>query len=96
MNARQIDPSSIHSPWLTPKEAARYCRISLSLFNQKRKEVPIKVGGTQRRPRFHRDELDYWMQNGFKKEMGLGKGPGLPEKPLTSLKDNAYRPRFLH
>ena len=96
MESEKVDNSSIFSPWLTPEEAAQYCRLSLSLFNQKRKEVPIKFGGTQRRPRFHRDELDYWMQNGFKKEMGLEKGPGLPEKPLRPLKENAYRPRFLH
>jgi hypothetical protein len=96
MSARQLNPSSIHSPWLRPREAAQYCRLSLSLFNQKRKEVPIKFGGTQRRPRFHRDELDHWMQNGFKKKVELGKGPGLPGKPLTPLKNNVYRPHFLH
>lgn len=54
------------SPWLTPEEAAHYCKISLSLFNQKRKELPIKAGGTKRRPRFHKTELDYWMERGFK------------------------------
>jgi len=55
----------MESPWLTPKEAADYCKISLSLFNQIRRSVPIQSGGTQRRPRFHRDELDYWMRMMF-------------------------------
>ena len=50
------------SPWLTPKEAAAYCKISLSLFNQLRGKIPLRAGGTRRRPRFHRDELDHWMR----------------------------------
>jgi len=59
----------IESPWLTPKEAAPYCRISLSLFNQKRRQLNLKRGGTPRRPRFHKDELDYWMNKRFTEEM---------------------------
>jgi hypothetical protein len=58
----------MESPWLTPKEAADYCKISLSLFNEVRREIPIKVGGTRRRPRFHTDELDVWMSCNFSKE----------------------------
>jgi hypothetical protein len=58
----------VETPWLTPKEAANYCKISLSLFNQIRRKIPIKIGGTMRRPRFHKDELDYWMGNMFKTE----------------------------
>lgn len=58
----------MESPWLTPKEAAGYCKISLSLFNQLRRKLPIKFGGTLRRPRFHKDELDYWMRNMFRTE----------------------------
>ena len=50
------------SPWLTPKEAADYCKFSLSLFNQKRRKIPICAGGTKRRTRFHREELDRWMR----------------------------------
>jgi hypothetical protein len=63
---------SLESPWFTPEEAARYCKISLSLFNQKRRELPIKVGGTSRRPRFHKSQLDYWMERGFKNEYAKG------------------------
>jgi hypothetical protein len=65
----------MESPWLTPKEAADYCKISLSLFNQLRKKIPIKVGGTVRRPRFHKDELDYWMSNMFtiKEDQEIGR-----------------------
>jgi len=65
---------SVHTPWLTPDEAAFYCRISPSLFNQLRKEVPIKTGGRPRRPRFHRKELDHWMERGFKQEDTFQKG----------------------
>jgi hypothetical protein len=57
--------SQLESPWLTPLEAAEYCKVSLSFFNQKRKELPMKVGGSKRRPRFHVSELDYWMEKGF-------------------------------
>lgn len=55
----------MESPWLTPKEAAAYCKISLSLFNQLRRQISIKTGGTRRRPRFHTDELDHWMRHIF-------------------------------
>ena len=56
------------TPWLKPKEAAGYCKISPSLFNQLRKDLPIKTGGTKRRPRFKKSELDAWMERGFKNE----------------------------
>lgn len=62
--------SSINSPWFTPREAADYCKVSLSFFNQKRKELPIKAGGSMRRPRFHKDELDFWMANNFQVRSG--------------------------
>jgi len=58
----------MESPWLTPKEAASYCKISLSLLNQLRKKIPIKAGATVRRPRFHKDELNYWMRCMFRTE----------------------------
>lgn len=58
----------MESPWLTPKEAAKYCKISLSLFNEVRKKIPIRTGGTIRRPRFHINELDLWMSRNFKME----------------------------
>ena len=65
--------SFLESPWLTPLEAARYCKVSLSFFNQKRKELRIEAGGTKRRPRFHISELDYWMEKGFEKMFHIQK-----------------------
>ena len=86
----------INSPWFTPKEAAQYCRISLSLFNQKRKEVPINCCGSVRRPRFHKEELDYWMRNRFKVETVLGEGNKLSKISQVTGKKNEYKPHFLH
>ena len=61
----KTDNKFIESPWLTPREAAEYCKVSIYLFNQKRRLLPIKSGGTKRRPRFHKMELDLWMEKGF-------------------------------
>lgn len=57
------DNSSVfRSPWLRPKQAAAYCKMSLSLFNQKRKVVPInKIGGSKRGPKYNFNDLDTWM-----------------------------------
>jgi hypothetical protein len=71
---------AIDSPWLPPKEASKYCGISESLFNQIRKKVPIKTGGTKRRPRFHIKELDYWMERCFEPEENPQAEKNIPSK----------------
>jgi len=83
------------SPWLTPKEAAEYCKISLSLFNQKRKELGMKTGGTKRRPRFHKSELDYWMERGFKSTSNLAEDVKGHNKYGLKSKSNGYRASLL-
>jgi|GEM_PF-4709518 len=97
MNCNRFQKLSIDSPWLSPEEAASYCKISLSLFNQKRRELAIKTGGTQRRPRFHKWELDRWMERGFqnshknenREKIGVYKGQKLRSN------DYGYNPCFL-
>jgi len=71
MQRGKYPKEGVISPWLAPQEAADYCGISLSMFNQLRRELPIQVGGTPRRPRFHVDELDYWMRKNFQPELTL-------------------------
>ena len=84
----------IESPWLTPKEAAQYCRISLSLFNQKRRALSLKHGGTPRRPRFHRDELDYWMNKLFREDVEPENR--LVRNPKSGVKDEPYKSHLLY
>jgi hypothetical protein len=86
----------IESPWLTPKEAAQYCRISLSLFNQKRRELNLKHGGTPRRPRFHKYELDYWMNKRFTEEMEPENNLRSVGNPRRGLKYESYKSHLLY
>jgi hypothetical protein len=91
-----VHTEKIESPWLTPKEAAQYCRISLSLFNQKRRELNLKHGGTPRRPRFHKDELDYWMNKRFTEEMEPENNLRSVGNPRRGLKYESYKSRLLY
>lgn len=55
--------ASVTTPWLTRREAAEYCRVSLETFDRwvkERPEIKRKAAGTQS-VRFHRDDLDALM-----------------------------------
>ena len=92
----QGNKAQIESPWLTPKEAAQYCRISLSLFNQKRRDLNLKHGGTPRRPRFHKDELDHWMNKRFTEQIEPQSNLRSMQNPKKGLKDEPYKSRLLY
>ena len=67
---------------MTIRDAAQYYKISVSLFNRIREKVPLKTYGTPRRPRFHRDDLDYWMRKRFETDESIEQGNEGNKKPL--------------
>jgi hypothetical protein len=97
MNCKRLQKLNVDSPWLTPEESALYCKISLSLFNQKRRELSIKAGGTLRRPRFHKLELDFWMEKGFQQSTGMDQKEKIGNVKGQKLgsKDYGHNPLFL-
>lgn len=54
---------AVDTPWMTRREAAAYCRVSLETFDRWVKDSAVpkrKAAGTQS-VRFHRDDLDALM-----------------------------------
>jgi len=50
----------VKSPWLRIDEAAAYCGISRSMFDQHSRELPF--GGDKRTRLYHVKELDRWVR----------------------------------
>lgn len=57
----------IESPWLTLKEAAAYCKISIPTFNKLNKTLPCPHAGSKTSRRYHVAVLDEWL-NSINKE----------------------------
>ncbi len=55
------------SPYLTYEEAASYCRCERTTLWRAVKAGSLKAYGPGRAVRFHRDELDRWMDSRNKK-----------------------------
>ena len=66
------------SPWLTSDEAAAYCGLELSSFNETARECGIDWRGKERRRLYHRDVLDVWINRRFvpniEEPAGRGRG----------------------
>ncbi len=55
--------ATTESPYLTYKEAARYCRCERTTLFRAVKAGRLRASGPGMAVRFHRDELDRWMDS---------------------------------
>lgn len=53
--------TTIESPYLTYEEAARYCKVERTTLWRAVRAGRLRASGPGRAVRFHRDELDRWM-----------------------------------
>ncbi len=51
------------SPYLTYEDAARYCNVDRTTLWRAMKADRLKASGPGMAVRFHRDELDRWMDS---------------------------------
>jgi len=51
----------VKSPWLRPAEAAAYCGISRSTFDERASAVNLPHGGDSRLKLYHTEVLDRWI-----------------------------------
>jgi excisionase family DNA binding protein len=51
------------SPYLTYEEAARYCNVERTTLYRAVKSGRLRASGPGMAIRFHRDELDTWMDS---------------------------------
>lgn len=85
MKKIEIKPGiTIETPLLKPAEAAAYCGLARSTFEQWSKDVPWS--GSQKNRRYHVDDLEAWVR---------GDLSGIPFGGVTKMKKTgpAKRPR---
>jgi excisionase family DNA binding protein len=58
-----VDAIGADSPYLTPKEASSYCRVNRVTLWRAVKVGRLKQYGPGTAVRYHRDELDRWMNS---------------------------------
>jgi excisionase family DNA binding protein len=58
-----MEATAVDSPYLTYEEAARYCRLERTTIYRAMKAGQLKASGPGMAIRFHRDELDRWMNS---------------------------------
>ena len=56
-----MEATATASPYLTYAEAARYCRCERTTIYRAMKAGRLRASGPGRAVRFHRAELDRWM-----------------------------------
>jgi len=52
------------SPWMTYPEAEKYTGLERTTLYRAVRRGELRVGGVNRAPRFHRDDLDSWLRSG--------------------------------
>ena len=55
--------TQIDSPYMTPSDAAVYCRVDKTTIWRARKSGVLKACGPGSAIRYHRDDLDSWMRS---------------------------------
>lgn len=64
---RAREGAGMESKYLTPTQAAEYCNVNYTTIWRAMKAGTLKKAGpTKRAVRYHKDELDRWMQSGGK------------------------------
>lgn len=58
-----MEATAIESPYLTYEEAANYCRCERTTLYRAVRRGSLKASGPGTAVRFHRDELDRWMDS---------------------------------
>lgn len=58
-----MEATATESPYLTTDEAARYCRVHRVTIWRAVKAGQLRASGPGMAVRFHRDELDRWMNS---------------------------------
>jgi excisionase family DNA binding protein len=58
-----MEATATESPYLTYEEASQYCRCERTTIYRAVKAGHLKASGYGRVVRFHRDELDRWMDS---------------------------------
>jgi excisionase family DNA binding protein len=58
-----MEATAVDSPYLTYEEAARYCNVERTTIWRAVKSGRLQACGPGMAVRFHRDELDRWMDS---------------------------------
>lgn len=58
-----MQATTTDTPYLTYEEAARYCNVERTTIYRAVKAGQLRASGPGMAVRFHRDELDRWMQS---------------------------------
>ncbi len=58
-----MEATATESPYLTYEEAAHYCRCERTTIYRAVKAGRLRASGPGTAVRFHRDELDRWMDS---------------------------------
>lgn len=58
-----MEATATESPYMTYEEAARYCNVERTTLYRAVKANRLKASGPGMAVRFHRDELDRWMNS---------------------------------
>ncbi len=58
-----MEATATESPYLTYEEAARYCNVERTTLYRAVKANRLQASGPGMAVRFHRDELDRWMNS---------------------------------
>jgi excisionase family DNA binding protein len=58
-----MEATVVEGPYLTYKEAARYCNVERTTIWRAVKAGRLQASGPGMAVRFHRDELDRWMDS---------------------------------
>ena len=62
-----MEATVVDSPYLTYEEAAKYCGLERTTIYRAMKAGRLKACGPGMAVRFHRDELDRWMNSRSKR-----------------------------
>lgn len=60
---QRMEAIATESPYLTYEEAARYCNVERTTLWRAKKLGSLRASGPGTAVRFHRDELDRWMDS---------------------------------
>jgi excisionase family DNA binding protein len=58
-----METTASESPYMTYEEAARYCNVERTTLYRAVKANSLKASGPGMAVRFHRDELNRWMDS---------------------------------
>lgn len=62
-----MEATTISSPYMTYAEAATYCNVERTTIYRAVRRGSLKASGPGTAVRFHRDELDRWMDSRTRK-----------------------------